>query len=170
MIHILIMILRILKPHLEEQNKTNIQPNNIVSSSFPLQKNENSNIAGHWEGTITRDEGGGKRTSFAMELDVVQKGKKVSGLSYVSYEDGVKKYAAQMEVTGKLNGTYFKYLETKIVKADSIPDNEWCVKKADLIFRIQKDKPTLEGIWEGTTNVGKCTPGRIFLQKKPPRV
>ncbi len=170
MIYILIMILRILKPHLEAQNKADIQPSKIVSSSFFPQKNEKTTVAGHWEGTITRDEGGGKRTTFAMELDVVQKDKNVTGLSYVSYEDGAKKYAAQMDVKGKVNGTYFKYLETKIVKADSIPDNEWCIKKADLIFRIQNDKPTLEGIWEGTTNVGKCTPGRIFLQKRPPRV
>jgi hypothetical protein len=131
---------------------------------------EKIDISGHWEGTITRDEGGGKRTTYAMDLDISQKGKVISGVSYVHYDDGSKIYHAKMEVGGKITGSYIKYLETKLLRADSIPNAVWCVKKADLIHRVKDASPTLEGIWEGATNIGNCVPGRIFLQKKPPRV
>jgi hypothetical protein len=145
---------------------------------YPTSKNtkltnyaaEKIDISGHWEGTITRDEGGGKRTTYGMDLDISQKGKVISGVSYVHYDDGIKQYHAKMEVAGKITGSYIKYLETKLLRADSIPNAVWCVKKADLIHRVKDASPTLEGIWEGATNIGNCVPGRIFLQKKPPRV
>ena len=127
-------------------------------------------ISGHWEGTITRDEGAGKRTVYQMEMEVTQRDKAIMGTSIVHYDGGTRQYHAKMEFKGKLTGTYFKYLETRVVNSDSIPNTEWCVKKADLIHRIQDTRPTLEGIWEGVTSMGDCMPGRIFLQKKPPRV
>ncbi len=130
---------------------------------------EKVDVAGHWEGTITRDEGGGKRTVYQMELDLTQKTKEITGFSTVHFDDGTKQYHAKMEVKAKLNGTYLKYLETKVLNADPIPSSDWCIKKADLIHRIQDSKPTLEGIWEGVTSFGECMPGRIFLQKAPPR-
>jgi hypothetical protein len=139
----------------------------IHSNSLPIEKID---ISGHWEGTITRDEGGGKRTTYGMDLDIMQKGKNFTGVSYVHYDDGTKLFHAKMEVEGKITGSYIKYMETKLLRADSIPNAVWCVKKADLIHRIKDVSPTLEGIWEGATNIGNCVPGRIFLQKKPPRV
>ena len=140
-----------------------------ISHSAPKAV-EKIDISGHWEGTITRDEGGGRRTTYGMDLDINQKGKVLTGISYVHFDNGTRQYHAKIEVTGKISGTYIKYLETKLLRADSIPDAEWCVKKADLIHRVQDTQPTLEGIWEGVTNMGNCVPGRIFLQKKPPRV
>jgi hypothetical protein len=131
---------------------------------------EKIDVSGHWEGTITRDEGGGRRTTYTMDLDINQKGKSINGISYVHYDDGTKLYHAKMAVSGKISGSYVKYLETKLLRSDSIPDTEWCVKKADLIHRIKDTQPTLEGIWEGVTSLGGCVPGRIFLQKKPPKV
>ena len=127
-------------------------------------------ITGHWEGTITRDEGGGKRTTFEMRLDVLQRGKKITGISYAGFENDNKKYFAKFDITGKISGSYFKFTENKILNADSIPHATWCIKKADLIYRKPKDVETLEGIWEGVAEGGECMPGRIFLQKKPPRV
>jgi hypothetical protein len=141
-----------------------------ISIEKPKNALEKIDISGHWEGTITRDEGGGKRTIYNMDLDINQKGKSLDGISYVHFDDGTKQYHAKMEVSGKISGSYVKYLETKLLRADSIPNAEWCVKKADLIHRIKDTQPTLEGIWEGVTNMGGCVPGRIFLQKKPPRV
>jgi hypothetical protein len=131
---------------------------------------EKIDISGHWEGTITRDEGGGKRTVYQMEIDVNQKDKEITGISYVHYDDGTKQYHAKMAFLGKINGTYFKYFETKIISSDAIPSTEWCIKKVELIHRIQDTRPTLEGMWEGITTQGECTPGRVFLQRKPPRV
>ena len=147
------------------------QPNfNNSSRLKPSIAANVTDISGHWEGTITRDEGGGKRTVYRMEMDVTQKAKEIKGISYVHFEDANDvHYHAKIAFIGKLNGSYFKYLETKIIAADVIPQTEWCVKRADLIFRIQNSKPTLEGLWEGITTQGECMPGRIFLEKKPPR-
>jgi hypothetical protein len=128
------------------------------------------NITGHWEGTLTRDEGGGKRTSFPMQLDVLQKKKEITGISYVGFENEGKKYYAKFDLEGKINSNYFKFLESKILNADSIPQAAWCIKKGELIYRKPKSVETLEGIWEGVSSFGSCMPGRIFLEKKPPKV
>jgi hypothetical protein len=154
-----------------------------IPPSVNTPKNaEKIDISGHWEGTITRDEGGGKRTVFKMELDLLQKGKSVTGTSYVHADGEKKTYSANMELQGKFRDKYFKYEETKILQYDPIPDAEWCVKKVELIYKtLNGNVPTMEGIWEGMTGVSlrepgqlksnrDCIPGRVFLQKKPPRV
>ncbi len=147
--------------------------NNNLSQYFvkpQLSVPQKVDIAGHWEGTITRDEGAGRRSVYRMEIDVNQKGKEISGVSYLHFEDTEgNQYHAKMAFVGKLNNTYFKFLETKILTADNIPGTEWCIKRAELIFKIQDSKPILEGLWEGITSQGECTPGRIFLEKKPPK-
>ena len=131
-----------------------------------------SDISGHWEGTITRDEGGGKRTVFKMELDLTQNGKDVTGTSYVHAEGEKRIYSANMSLVGRVNKNYLKYEEQKILNYDPIPDAEWCVKKCELRYSFPKGTtPTLEGVWEGKAgSTGSCIPGRIFLQKKPGRV
>jgi hypothetical protein len=133
---------------------------------------EKIDISGHWEGTITRDEGGGKRTVFKMELDLNHKGKTVTGTSYVHADGEKRTYSANMALSGRFSKYYLKYEETKILNYDAIPDAEWCVKKCELLYKLDKTSaPTLEGIWEGTAaSTGNCIPGRIFLQKKAPRV
>ena len=133
---------------------------------------EKIDISGHWEGTITRDEGGGKRTVFKMELDLNQKGKAVTGTSYVHAEGEKRTYSANMALSGRFAKYYFKYEETKILNYDPIPEAEWCIKKCELLYKLDKTStPTLEGIWEGAAaSTGNCIPGRIFLQKKAPRV
>jgi hypothetical protein len=133
---------------------------------------EKTDISGHWEGTITRDEGGGKRTVFKMELDLNQKGKVVTGTSYVHADGEKRTYSANMALSGHFNKFYLKYEETKILNYDPIPDAEWCIKKCELLYRLEKGTtPTLEGIWEGAAaSTGNCIPGRIFLQKATPRV
>lgn len=142
----------------------------VFKNSTLSNEKENLDISGHWEGTGTRDEGGGKRTVFPVELEVAQKGKEISGVSIVRFENGTKNYQAKMEIKGKLTKTFLSYIETRVMNADSIPNTNWCVKKADLIYRENKGMPTLEGIWDGITQDGKpCTPGRIFLQRRPPR-
>jgi hypothetical protein len=133
---------------------------------------EKIDISGHWEGTITRDEGGGKRTVFKMELDLNQKGKTITGTSYVHADGEKRTYSANMALSGRFSKYYLKYEEIKILNYDPIPDAEWCVKKCELLYKLDKTSaPTLEGIWEGTAaSTGNCIPGRIFLQKKAPRV
>ena len=139
-------------------------------------------ISGYWEGTISRDEGYGKRVNFEIEVIFTQKGKEITGISIVRAKSDNKVYNAKMELVGKLNGSYLKYAETKTVNFDPIPDAEWCIKKVELIYKNTNQMPTLEGIWEGVTQTksGKegdtklktetCIPGRVALKRKPPRV
>jgi hypothetical protein len=118
-----------------------------VFSEFSAKNAENLkpyDISGHWEGTITRDEGGGKRTVFKMELDLTQKGKDITGVSYVHADGEKRTYSANMGLIGRINKNYFKYLETKILNYDAIPDAEWCVKKCELSYKFVKGTtPTL---------------------------
>ena len=124
-----------------------------------------------WEGTITRDEGYGKRVNFEIEVIFMQKSKEITGISIVRAVDGKTTYNAKMDLVGKIKGTYLKYVETKILSADPIPDADWCIKKVELIFKNTNNVPTLEGIWEGVTNRNSnCIPGRVSLKRKPPRV
>ena len=152
---------------------------NDKTSSTPLEKvdvlneipSKDIDISGFWEGTISRDEGYGKRVMFQIEVIFMQKGKNITGISIVRATDGTKTYNAKMELDGRLKGTYLKYVETKIVSADPIPDAEWCIKKVELIYKTPNNEPTLEGIWEGATNSDRnCIPGRVSLKRKPPRV
>lgn len=159
-------ILSVMPPKSDLHNPT---LNNWAKIVIP---NANSDVSGHWEGTITRDEGGGKRTVFKLELDLTQKGKDVEGTSYVHAEGEKRIYSANMSLKGRINKNYFKYEELKILNYDPIPDAEWCIKKCELRYSLDKGTtPTLEGIWEGKAgSTGPCIPGRIFLQKKAARV
>ena len=147
----------------------------ILSLSTPSVIPEKIDVSGHWEGTITRDEGAGKRTTFVMELDVIQKGKDITGISYVHADGEQRTFSASMSIVGKVSKTYVAYDETKILNFDPIPNAEWCIKKVELLYKLDnKSVPTLEGVWQGTTNTDKlkstCMPGRVYLHKKPPRV
>ena len=124
-------------------------------------------FSGHWEGTITQDYED-KRIIYNMEVDITQSGKTVKGKSFVHH----KQYAAEMEFTGKFKKNYLQYQETKILKSDSIPLADWCLKYVDLRYSEPKGIPTLEGVWQGyASNLSVvCDPGRIFLTKKPTRV
>jgi hypothetical protein len=136
-------------------------------------------IGGHWEGVVTQDFKDAKtgltnRIEYTMYLDIRQYGETVSGTATFVYTDEkkAKKYQSTMEVVGTFkSNTLFQYTETQIMKADSVPNSEWCQKKATLIFRMNNNQPTLEGLWEGSTaSFGTCAPGRILLRKPPSKV
>ncbi|MBL7816214.1 MAG: hypothetical protein JNL70_14440 [Saprospiraceae bacterium] len=142
-----------------------------VNTEISTKSTDKTDISGFWEGTISRDEGYGKRVMFDIEVIFTQKGKDITGISIVRATEDKKTYSAKMEFVGKLKGTYLKYEETKIVSADKIPDADWCIKKVELILKMTHNVPTLEGMWEGVTGDKKsCIPGRVTLKRKPPRV
>jgi hypothetical protein len=172
MIVILALVFQLFSPKMDPSVYFGFSTPDVKSVKATTENASTTDISGHWEGTITRDEGGGKRTVFKMELDLMQKGKDVTGTSYVHAEGEKRIYSANMSLAGRVNKTYFKYEELKILNYDPIPDAEWCVKKCELRYKLEKGTtPTLEGIWEGTAgSTGGCIPGRIFLQKKPARV
>lgn len=158
-------------------NNALLRPNMAQVTNFS-DKNSRKNIfstekillSGHWEGTITRDEGNAKRTVFTMSLDITEGKNGISGVSIVGYTEGGQTYSAKMAFTGKRKKNYLQYVETNILSSDNIPNSEWCIKQVDLRISMQDGKATLEGYWEGITSFGPCQPGRIFLQKAVPRV
>lgn len=137
------------------------------------QKKPEIRIDGHWEGSITqdyRDKNGTTRVEYDMQLDLNQNGKKITGVAYFTYKTENKTYSAKMAVSGTFSkGLFFQYEEKSILQHDPIPQAEWCTKKAELIYRVKNDRPTLEGLWEGNTTFGGCVPGRIYLRKPPIR-
>jgi hypothetical protein len=147
-----------------------IKYNSFIDASKSEKISDKVKITGHWEGTLTHDEGGGKRTIYSIQLDLLQRKNEVTGTSYMNHEVDEKTYYAKFEAQGKMNGNYFKFIESKIINADSIPQASWCIKKAELMYRKTQNIETLEGISEGASSLGDCKPGRIFLQRKPPRV
>ncbi len=170
MIYTLLFILNILTPQTRQVTISSQKSENSLTWSKDTKADVN--IAGFWEGTISRDEGYGKRVMFEMEVILSQNGKNITGISIVRAKDGNRVYSAKMDLVGKIKNSYFKYSETQIVSSDVIPEAEWCVKKVELIYKTGKNnEPTLEGMWEGITG-GKraCIPGRVLLKRKPPRV
>lgn len=138
------------------------------------QKKKEVRIDGHWEGVITQDyqtRSGTTRVEYDMQLDLHQDGKKITGTAYFVYKgENGKTYGSKMSVFGTFNkGLFFQYEEKSILQFDPIPQAEWCTKKAELIYRIKNDRPTLEGLWQGNTSFGGCVPGRIYLKKPPIR-
>jgi hypothetical protein len=147
------------------------QPTNSSAFVAPLNKMaEPLDVSGHWEGTITSDEGGGKRTIFEFQIDLNQKKEKITGISYVKYSKENKDFFARMELVGKVKKNYVKFLEKQILAQDSIPNTEWCLKMIELTHKMEAATPVLEGLWEGFAGGSFCRPGRIRLQKKAPKV
>ena len=136
-------------------------------------------LNGHWSGVVTQDFKDPKtgvllRVDYEMYLELQQQGEQVSGTGTFVYRDKTtgKVYQAVREIKGVFKGNaLLSYEEGILLRADSVPQSEWCRKKAELIFRKTTEAITLEGMWEGSTNsFGTCTPGRILLRKPPPRV
>ncbi len=152
-------------------DKATSSKSDVTLQELNIKTPKETDISGYWEGTISRDEGYGKRVMFQIEVIFTQKGKDITGISIVRATDDTRTYNAKMELEGKFKSSYLKYVETKIVSADPIPDAEWCIKKVELIYKDTNNVPTLEGIWEGATGTNRnCIPGRVSLKRKPPRV
>ncbi len=169
MIYTLIFILNLLMPTtLKEATSSK---STVVVQEMNKKPAKETDISGYWEGTISRDEGYGKRVMFQIEVILMQNGRDITGISIVRATDDTRTYNAKMELVGKFKSSYLKYVETKIVSSDPIPDAEWCIKKVELIYKNTNNEPTLEGIWEGATGSNRnCIPGRVSLKRKPPRV
>jgi hypothetical protein len=146
---------------------------------FGQRKAAQTLLTGHWEGVVTQDfkdaaTGLTTRIEYKTYLDLTQKGETVTGVATFVYQDAAKNksYRATMEIKGTFKkNVLLEYEETQIMRADSVPQSEWCQKKAELVFKKTPNAITLEGLWEGSTrSFGKCAPGRILLRKPPPRV
>ncbi len=123
-------------------------------------------VDGRWEGKITQDDGG-VQSEYYMEIDVKQKGSKVEGYAYVSFED----HYARMKFKGRVRGGIMVMLEEyEITEKTDLGENwDWCLKKMQLVVKYKDDKMYLEGYWNGVSQYGACIPGKVFLEKPEDR-
>ncbi|MCI5082476.1 MAG: hypothetical protein MRY78_12325 [Saprospiraceae bacterium] len=123
-------------------------------------------VDGLWRGKITQNEGG-FRSDYQFEIYLIQKGKKLTGRSYVYFE----KAYAQMELVGRVVGKNDIVIqELKIVDFTELDGLEWCIKTFKLeLIKTWSGYMQLEGDWAGATSFGPCIPGKVILKKVKPQ-
>jgi len=56
--------------------------------------------------------------------------------------------------------------EREIVRSDSIPGMEWCIKRLVLVQSLEEGEIHLRGEWSGDTTFGACEPGKLDLVRE----
>ena len=136
-------------------------------TSTPTVLAQKIDYNGIWQGKASVDFGFGYREEFEYELILTQKGKKIVGFSTTVLTIKGKKYVAKAAIEGEVTGHFLKCRETHNVYEDKIPDSGWIpFSKMELIYKMKANYPPLEGLYECTDKTG----GRLYLEKKPPRV
>ena len=130
------------------------------------------NFSGRWWGKATVDYGFGSHDDFEYELQLEDKNGIITGISTTTLIIRGQRYTAKAEIVGKGNKTLLICRETHNITEDRLPESSWVpFEKMELIFRIDNDTPTLEGLY----NCGKSPEGRnqgngrLLLRKKPPQ-
>ena len=122
-------------------------------------------VTGNWIGIITQDEGG-YRSEYKFEMYLKQEGTKVHGRSYVYVDD----IYAEMELVGELHSGFFlRFKETKMLEFEKFEGMEWCIKKGQLLIKMDKDEWIMDGYWQGNTSFSDCIPGKVKLKRIIPR-
>lgn len=113
---------------------------------------------GSWTGIITQIDGPTVRY-FDMELTVSpQLGSDSSYSVSAHVMDG--DYHAYMVGEGfKSRNESLFVAESEIIRSDSIPGMEWCVKRYELKKFMKNGDLHLQGVWAGDTSFGACLPG-----------
>lgn len=123
------------------------------------------NYLGEWSGIITQEIGPTTRY-FDMVMNVAPVTGSDSVYSVSSHVmDG--KYHAYM--TGEAFRTHDGQLfvaESEIIRADSIPGMEWCIKRLQLNRSMEEGVLHLRGQWAGDTSFGACEPGAMDLVRE----
>lgn len=130
------------------------------------QSKKSKNILnGQWSGIVTQEKDGGS-TIYKFEVYIAQDGKKITGRSYVEYED----IYAIMDFEGSIKAGKMVFLEeTNIVDYKKTKDVEWCMKKCQLMLKYDGEQLVLEGFWQGSSVIGACIPGKVKLTMEEPR-
>jgi len=126
---------------------------------------EYDGFLGSWTGIITQIDGPTVRY-FDMEMTVSLQIGSDSSYSVVTHVmDG--EYNAYMVGEGfkSSRGRLF-IAESEIVRSDSIPGMEWCVKRYELKKRMKNGELHLQGVWGGDTSFGACLPGDMDLVRQ----
>ncbi|MFK8054610.1 MAG: hypothetical protein AB8F78_00700 [Saprospiraceae bacterium] len=120
---------------------------------------------GSWTGIITQVDGA-TVTYFDMEMTVsAQIGSDSSYSVSTRVMDG--NYNAYLVGEGFKSGKERLFIaESEIIRADSIPGMEWCVKRYELRKKMKNGELHLQGVWGGDTSFGACLPGDMDLVRQ----
>ena len=136
-----------------------------VLAQSPADSLQHSNFLGAWTGIITQDLGPTTRY-FDMVMQV----------GAVANSDSTYRISSHV-----MDGDYHAYMtghafrtsdgklfvaETEIIRADSIPGMEWCVKRLQLNKSMEDGTLHLRGSWAGDTSFGACEPGAMDLVRQ----
>ncbi len=120
---------------------------------------------GQWKGIITQESGPTTRY-FDMEMSVAR----------VLESDSI--YTISSHV---MDGDYHAYMvgdairtpdgqlyiaEREIIRSDTIPGMEWCIKRLQLNQSLEQGDLHLRGVWSGDTTFGACEPGKMDLVRE----
>ncbi|MCB0568274.1 MAG: hypothetical protein KDC66_00845 [Phaeodactylibacter sp.] len=133
---------------------------------IPVAAAAQYDFSGSWAGKLTQNEGG-YTPEYDFELYLVQKGKHITGRSYVK----TGRIHAVMELHGEVvDGKWVNLTETRILDNWKYDDMDWCYKTIRLRLFTDGKRQRLEGGWSGTTGShADCVPGEISLAKQVPR-
>src|SRR5690606_13102089 len=123
-------------------------------------------LSGKWYGKITQGPGG-YASEYALELEIIQRNQKLSGVSFAYFEEDV---VARFNYCGFFEGANRIVLQEGLVLEKKTPP-QWvvCIKRMVLDYRIADSVEFLEGEWVGVgiTDGDACVPGRVYLSKTP---
>ena len=137
----------------------------VCASTSYAQASEYAGFQGSWKGIITQVDGATVRY-FDMELTVSPELGSDSTYSVATHVmDGeYHAYIIGRAFEGNKNRLYIA--ESEIIRSDSIPGMEWCVKRYELKKKMKDGALHLQGVWGGDTSFGECIPGDMDLVRQ----
>jgi hypothetical protein len=149
---------------------------------FPFILNA-QDLTGFWKGKLTQDSGG-YATEYVLEFNIIQKNKRISGVSNAYLGNVV---VGKLSFSGYLDkdSVYISEFRYGVIERILPPDYFLCIKNFILKYKNTGGLETLTGRWDGNTyakdELGKddlftddfgvkkevlaCIPGLIFLSK-----
>jgi len=139
----------------------------LLFFTFPLLAQAESTWTGRWEGVLTQNEGGFV-PEYKMILLLSQDGGQITGYAEVWYGKDVY---VKTEVNGTILNNFFIQLQDgHTLNKKDLKDQAYCLKTYQLVPAKKGKKERLTGKWQGKTDIGKCIPGSIILERKSSRV
>ena len=137
----------------------------VCASAVYAQASESVDFLGSWTGIITQVDGATVRY-FDMELTVSPEIGSDSTYSVAAHVmDGeYHAYIVGRAFAGNKDRLFIA--ESEIIRSDSIPGMEWCVKRYELKKKMKNSELHLQGVWGGDTSFGECIPGDMDLVRQ----
>ena len=124
-------------------------------------------LSGLWEGVLTIEKDGVIAANYDVFFNFNEENDVITGTSTIVYNNMSAKIS--FRATQK-NTKSLEIQEIEILKADVLPNGEWCVKNISLKRFFEKNEVIWRGEWIGKTSFSDCPSGKIYLKKAVKRV